>query len=121
MTAVIKKAKKSEKRLSFLTIKNPMISVGIIRMGNATHQLAPVSPVNAIIVIAMAAGLNTCLPLIASKYFDAIAIRDMRIAKKNCSKFCAGETIKNKINAVIAKDSMFSGALKILDKILLNM
>jgi hypothetical protein len=64
----------------------------------------------------MAAGLNTCFFLNAKRYLDAIAIKDAIIANIMLFKLTPGVTISETIRAVIAHDSTFVIALKILEK-----
>jgi len=85
-----------------------------------THHVALWESTTEVKNIAIATGLNICFLLIAKMYFDPIAKTPAQNNVPHCQKFVGGVITKAKIKAVIYKDSMLVGALKIFEKSLFD-
>ena len=84
------------------------------------HQEAePLNP-NDVRTTAIATGLKICIFLIARMYLEAIVKTAAQNKKTTSLKLFAGLTMRAKISADIKKDSIFVGALKAQEKILLK-
>src|SRR5690606_19986460 len=116
MIAVMKKGVTRYGFLIFRTMRNPSTATNGRRIKLPTHQIAVPKPNNPNKKTLNAAGLKICFFSIARKYLEAIATTPTATVTAKSVVFVMGGTIRKRISAVIAYDSLFAGALKSFDK-----
>jgi len=100
-------------------MSNPSKEKGNIDAVPIHHDAEPLNP-NAVRTTAIATGLNMCIFLIASIYFEAIVKTAAQNKKTKSLTLFAGDSINTKMSADMKKDSTLAGALNAQEKSLLK-